>query len=342
MNLVRHLYGKVVMLLTLFIFFACNSPGSKEVEMQTKIEVTDFRGKKIKLNKPASRIVCLIESALSNLYMLNAQDHIVGIPTSVYDESISIQYAQLDKRIRDQQLPCPGNWNFVSLEKVIVLQPDLVIIWSSQQESIAAIEEKGIPVYAVFLKSIADVEKEIRDLATLTQTNERADSLILYTRGELSKISSKTVCLTPKSVYFMWAQGILETSGKSSTVNEMIEMAGAKNACTESEEHIVINKERLLEWDPELILMWVNSSLNPHDIIDSPELGYLQAVKNKQVFELPSTFDCDLWTLKYIYAVKFLAKCCYPESFSDIDLQMEKQAMMNVMYGQPLSKLSLK
>jgi len=40
------------------------------------ISVTDFRGKKIEVTRPVSRIVCLIESALSGLYMLGAEERI--------------------------------------------------------------------------------------------------------------------------------------------------------------------------------------------------------------------------------------------------------------------------
>ncbi len=318
---------------------SCTPSGSKPVGSAYAISVTDFRGKEIHLAKPATRIVCLIESALSGLYMLNAESRVVGVPSSVYNESTATQYAILDDRIKNKNLPSPGNWDFVSLENLVALKPDLVIIWSSQQESIEAIEEKGIPVYGVFLKSFSDVYKEIDDLGKLTGTTQRADSIINYTKNEISIIQSQLKErhheqseAISKSVYFIWSQGLLETSGATSTVNELIELAGAKNACRQPQEHIVVNMENLLQWNPDVMLMWYNDSKNANDYLTMPELRYINAIKNKQVYELPSVFWCDLWTLKYQYAVKLLAKNCYPETFENLNLDLEKQKMMKALY----------
>ncbi len=51
-------------------------------------EVHDFRGRATNLPKPAQRVVCLIESALSGLYMLGAQDKVVAVSTNVYQEEV--------------------------------------------------------------------------------------------------------------------------------------------------------------------------------------------------------------------------------------------------------------
>ena len=301
----------------------------------THIEVTDFRGTKIILSKPATRIICLIESALSGLYMLQAEDQVIGIPSAVYNESAKDQYALLDDRIRDNKLPSPGNWDFVSIENIVALQPDLVIIWASQTESITSIEGNGIPVYAVFLKSFNDVFKEIKDLGMLTGKSQRADSLIKYTEGEIIKLKStqQSSVISKQSVYFIWPQGLLETAGTTSTVNELIELAGARNSCRIPQEHVVINKERLLVSNPDIILMWNNPLINPEDIINQSDLQYISAIRNKQVYEFPSPFFCDLWTLKFPFAAKLLAKWCYPSAYAELNSDVEKRKMLNHLFG---------
>ena len=62
------------------------------------VVVTDFRGKEIRLEKPAERIICLLESALSGIYMLGAEERLVGISTNVYQESVYPYYAAMDER----------------------------------------------------------------------------------------------------------------------------------------------------------------------------------------------------------------------------------------------------
>ncbi|NJK93680.1 MAG: ABC transporter substrate-binding protein [Bacteroidales bacterium] len=122
----------------------------------------------------------------------------------------------------------------------------------------------------------------------------------------------------------MWSQGLLETAGTTSTVNELIELAGAKNSCNINHEHVVISKEKLLDWNPDVWIMWCNTTMNPDNILNLTEFKNINAIKNEQVFELPSVFMCDLWTLKFPYAIKLLAKWCYPATFENTNFEEEK------------------
>ncbi len=320
---------------------SCRPGRAKPSGIASAIQVSDFRNKEITLSKPASRIICLIESGLSGLYMLRAENQVIGVSSAIYNESASAQYAALDERIKNKELPAPGNWDFVSIESIVALQPDLVIIWASQTESIQSIEEHGIPVYGVFLRSFDDVYKEIKDFGTLTGKSQRADSLIAFTKAEIDKLKSnqKSSNEKLKSVYFVWNQGLLETAGTTSTVNELIELSGAKNSCTIDQEHVVVNKEKLFDWNPDLMVMWCDPSKSPEDILSLSEIQQLKAIQEKQVFELPSAFLCDLWTLKFPYTVKMLAKWCYPSSYSGLNLEDEKRKMLLELYGQNGEKL---
>ena len=141
------------------------------------ISVTDFRGKTMSVKKPVNRIVCLIESALSGLYMLDVADKVVGISANIYSGNVFPYYAELDERIRTRRLPTPGNWDFVNIESVISLKPDLVIIWAHQAESIRALEEQSVPVFGVFIEKKEDVYTEIAALGKLTGREKRAEQL---------------------------------------------------------------------------------------------------------------------------------------------------------------------
>lgn len=183
------------------------------------IIVTDFRGKQLSFNKPVERIVCLIESVLTGLYMLGAEDKVVGVSTSVYRESVAPQYAAMDPRIKEKEIPAPGNWDFVNIESVISLMPDIVIIWSQQKEAIQSMEEKGIPVYGVWLDSFDDVYKEVCDLGALTGKETRAAQIIQYTQNEIKKFQRVINENKPKivKVYYMgmpYQQGKIQLMGQ--------------------------------------------------------------------------------------------------------------------------------
>ncbi len=299
------------------------------------VSVVDFRGKTVTLQKPASRIVCLIESALSGLFMLDAQDRVVGISTNVYQAEVFPHYAGMDRRIAGKSLPAPGSWDFVNLERVVALDPDLVVIWAHQEESIRSIEERGIPVFGVFIGCFEDIYREIRSLGELTGTTDRADALIRYTQNEVLDLQRRVgqPCTRPR-VYFMWAQGELESSGRGSTVDELIRMAGGINVCgTIDQEHLVVSVERIIEWDPELIVMWADERRDPADILALPLWKGVTAVQRGNVHEFPGVFPCDLWTLKFQLGVKMVAKWCHPEIFTGVDIEKERQEVFSRLYG---------
>ncbi len=303
-------------------------------------EVHDFRGRVTNLPKPAERVVCLIESALSGLYMLGAQDKVVAVSTNVYQEEVFRYYAAMDPRIAGKQLPTPGNWDFVNIESVIALQPDLVIIWASQTEAIDALVDKGVAVYAVELHSFEDVFKEIRDLGILFGKEARADELLDYAANKLAALTESRTHLAEgdrPGVYFMWAQGAMETSGAPSTVNDLIELAGGRNVAGQMrQEHLVVNPEHILTWQPQVIVMWRNPKLSPKELAAMPVWQSLPAAKIGRVYELPSVFYCDLWTLKFLHAIKLITSWCQPDKFSLTDSAGEKRDLLKVLYGSEL------
>ena len=134
-------------------------------------------------------------------------------------------------------------------------------------------------------------------------------------------------------VYYMWAQGNLETSCGGSSVNDLIALAGGKNVCSHiPREHMVVNMENLLSWSPDIIVMWYNEKKDPLDILRDPQWLTIKAVKEGKVYEFGDVFHNDLWTLKFQYAVKTVAKWCHPDVFRHIDLEQEKKKMWHMLY----------
>ena len=292
----------------LFLLILSGCPGKPDAISEDPAfrGVVDFRGKRISTDKKPARVICLIESALSGIYMLHQEECLVGIPASTYDANTFPYYAKLDARIQNRGIPVAGNWDFISLEQIVGLEPDLVIIWASQQEAIEQIERLGIPVYAVMIHSFADVFKEIRDFGQLFYCSERADSLIRFAEESLRGFKNRPDMENRPRVYFMWAQGITETSGQNSTVNELLEAAGTINICRMEPEHVTVSIEKIYDWDPDLIVMWHNDRLDPADILSDPLLRGLRAVQNGRVYELPDVFSCDFWTLKFVHPVRLI------------------------------------
>ena len=298
------------------------------------VSAKDARGKVVSLARPAGKVVCLIESALSGLFMLGAGPAVAGIPAQVYGDELFPRYARLDPRIANRSLPAPGNWDFVGLESVLVLDPDLVILWSEQRESIRALEERGIPVFGVFVSGVAGLREEILALGTLTGKGGRAHELLAFVDSEVARVQLRTVSQPRVSAYFAWGGGMLETSCGGSMVDDLLTLAGGRNVCGGLRaEHRQINVERLMLWDPAVIFLWPDPGRKASQVATDRRFAGLSAVGGNALFELPDPFLADQWTLKYLHAVKAMAKAMHPAQFRDLDLGTEAEVMLRALYG---------
>lgn len=287
----------------------------------------------VSLPRPATRVVCLLESALSELYMLRADSCVVGVPAGVYSAPIREDYARLDSRIASHALPNPGNWDFVSVEGVVALHPDLVILWADERDVAGLLEERGIPVYGVFLRSFDDVERELRDLGALTGTSARADSVIAFTRSEASALVTRTGSRHLPRAYFMWAQGPLETAGRGSTADALLRLGGAANVVEDPREHVVVHLEDVVRWDPELIVQWHGARPTASELAGLAGWSRVRAVRARNVHELPSPFLCDFWTPKYVIAARQVAAWSQSDSTPVEDLAAYQSRVLTALYG---------
>lgn len=319
-------------LLAVLVGLAIARPSAR-AERGAAIEVVDVRGRKLSSGAPVRRVVCLIESALSGLYMLGAGDRVVAVSEQVFGASFD-WYARLDDRVRDHNIPVPGNWDFVSLEGVISLRPDLVIMWAAQRESIAALEERGIPVFAVFVASEGDLFREIAALGALTGTEQRAEVLLGWARTEVSQLAARVAARPSVDVFYMWPGGELETSCGPSMVDAVLRLGGGRNVCASlGREHVAVSPERLVFWDPEALVLWPSTLRRPGDVLADRRFQTLRAVRSGTVFELPDPFLADQWTLKYLHGAKAVAKRLHPDALGELDLGVDARSMLRFLYG---------
>ena len=115
---------------------------------------------------PPSRIVCLTEETVETLYLLGEQDRIVGISGYV----VRPPQARREK-------PRVSAFTSANIDKILALQPDLVLTFSDLQADIAAdLIRGGVDVHAFNQRSIAGILDMIRMLGAIVDASERAGS----------------------------------------------------------------------------------------------------------------------------------------------------------------------
>lgn len=223
--------------LLLLVIIACCSP-------VFACEVSDDNGKILHLAHPAKRLIVLAPDLVENVFAAGAGDSIVGV----------VQGSDYPKAVL--QIPIVGSYSGVDLEKIVSLNPDLIIAWKyAFPRQLAALQRLGIPVYVAAPRQLNDVPALMRKLGCLTDHSQTADKAALQFERSLQQIK-KTVTLTHvPTVFFQIDHHLLMTINKDSWINQVIELCGGKNLYADAKVITPeITREALLLANPDVIM----------------------------------------------------------------------------------------
>jgi ABC-type Fe3+-hydroxamate transport system substrate-binding protein len=311
----------------------------------------DAIGRAIALKAPAERIVLGFNyEEFTAIAGPAGWDRVVGFGRTLWTDwrpSIFKRYLVPIPRLAG--LPDVGNTddNSFSLEKVLSLRPDLVVLaeWSfaSLGPQVAQLEALGIPVMVI------DYNAEIPErhiastlaLGIATGNEERARTLARLYADKLADIRRRAGAVTVKpKVYVELGQGGAGTVGNTywkGMWGRLIDFAGAENIAAGRIPGAwgPLNPEYVLAANPDAIFIagssWANkpsavvtgydadlaatrASLAPY----AKRQGWpgLKAIRNGQIFAL----EHGLCRALYDYtATYYIAKQVFPAQFADID-----------------------
>ena len=223
-----------------------------------------------------------------------------------------------------KNLPRVGGWQNASLEKIVSLRPDLILVTEPQQSLAAeSFLRLGLPNVAVPARSLADVFAAIQKIGRSVGAEAEAAVLATDTRSALEAIRSKTRTAAQRSVIFVVDRTpgtlrdmVVATPG--SFLAELIEIAGGRivNAPT-PDGYVYLNKEALLSLNPELILdivHTVDSRLGEDQLAVWSTMPELRAVRERGIRPVRSEFI--LHTSQVVSeSAKLLAEIIHPELF---------------------------
>ena len=243
--------------------------------LDTSVQVSDFAGSTIKLDTPAVRIVALAPHIVENVYTAGAGSQLVGV----------VSYSDFPQAATS--LPIVGGYAQTNLEKILQLQPDLVIAWESGNldSSIASIQQLGFPVYIDQPDLLDDVAKSIRDIGILAGTSVIAEPAALAYLSSIDEVRKKNLAQNPVSTFYQVWNSPLRTINGTHIINDAIELCGGVNIyADETTVAPIINIESILERDPEVILASGMSNARPDWLDDWLAWPSLSAVKSNNLF----------------------------------------------------------
>ncbi|MGK0410123.1 MAG: vitamin B12 transport system substrate-binding protein [Shewanella psychromarinicola] len=228
---------------------------------------------------PGKRIIALSPHGVEMLFAIGAGESILA----------TTDYADYPAAAKD--IPRIGGYYGIQIERVIELNPDLIIVWQSgnKQGDINQLRDLGFTLFNSDPKNLTDVATDLEALGKLTGNEVQAQQVATDYRQQLAQIRLKNQAKpTVKVFYQLWSTPLM-TVAKGSWIQHLIEVCHGENVFYDAaSEYPQISIENVLLTGAEVILQ----SQDEGNVLginwaDWPELP---AVKNQHIYQ----FDADL------------------------------------------------
>lgn len=292
-----------------------DSGNTNQTQAVSSMTITDDLGRTVYIEKVPERIVSLAPSNTEILFTLGLGDKVVGVTEYCDFPSEALQKEKV------------GGFTDVDIEKVITLNPDLILAEDiHKQEVIPALEQLGFSVIALVPHNLQEVMDSIVLIGDITGTRQKADQIVDDMEHRIKAITDKTDGLTEaektRVLYVIWHEPIMSV-GTDTRIHELIEKAGGINiAQVAGEGYPTLTLEEVINANPQVIIANVEDyeggDISLQFIFDESRLGGLDALINQQVYGI----NADLTNQpipRIVQGLELMAKMIHPELFGSIE-----------------------
>jgi len=190
-----------------------------------------------------------------------------------------------------EKLAKVGHNRNVSAEGILSLRPTLVLGTEGSLKPEVLSQIKTVGVKVILYKhdySAEGARSLIRAVAETLNTKDKANTLIQKLDQDLKKAKALT---KPVKVLFVYARGVgaLNVGGTGTSVEKVIQLAGAQNAISDFSDFKPLTAESLVAANPDVILLF-NSGLESVGGIDGflkvSGVAQTKAGKNRKIIEM--------------------------------------------------------
>jgi iron complex transport system substrate-binding protein len=239
---------------------------------------------RVPLPRTPQRIVCLTEETTETLYLLGEDHRIVGV------SGYTVRPPEARRK------PKVSAFINAKFDKILALEPDLVLTFSDLQADIAAeLIRRGVTVHAFNQRSVPEILDMIFALACLVGAQEKGAQLIAKLEADLTSIrqSADRFPSRPRVFFEEWNSPLI--SGIR-WVEELIEIAGGSPIFPElrlmkNAPDRIVDPARVVAQNPEVIIgSWCGVKVNKKVIRSRPGWDAIDAVRNDHIYEIKSTY----------------------------------------------------
>jgi iron complex transport system substrate-binding protein len=265
----------------------------------------------IALQAQPRRVVSIIPATTEMLFAMGAGDRLVAVGS----------YDRFPPEV--EKLPRVGALLDPAVERIIAMRPDLVILYSTQNELRTQLDRAQIPYYAYTHRGLADVTETIRSLGARVGASAQANQLAEKMEKQLADIRAR-VAKSPRPktlLVFGRERGTLrniDASGGVGFLHDMLETAGGTDLLGDvKQQSVQVTTEMILTRAPDVIIELRYARGDDTDEADLRQwntLASVPAVKNRRVYMLHGE-EFVVPGPRVVEATERLARLLHPDLF---------------------------
>ncbi|MBV1910568.1 MAG: cobalamin-binding protein [Kangiellaceae bacterium] len=225
----------------------------------------------------AQRIIALSPSLVEQLYAIGAGDRIVG----------TVDYADFPAEAKE--ILRVGSYRGIQIEKVLALNPDLVVAWKGGNKAadLEKLRSLGVNIYQSKAETISQISEELRELGRLTGLTTNAEKAIAELEQKYRSIKKKYANKLKTKVFYQLWDKPLTTVGPNSWIESLIKDCNGINLFSKaSAPYPQVSVESVLVKNPQVIIIAHHSGGEGNDIINWNQWSEVQAVAAKHIYSL--------------------------------------------------------
>ena len=223
------------------------------------------------------------------------------------------------------RLPKVGGLLDPSVERILAIKPDLVIVYATQKELIERLDRAGVPYFNYQHRAMSDIMTTIRAIGARIGSSSRADAVASDMERSLAGIRAKTAGLPHPATLLVFERDPASlrnvyASGGYGFLHDMLEIAGGRNVFAGVKQQAVqASTEMLLTSKPDVIVeLLYGDSLKNADIAKElrawDALASVPAVRAHRI----SALTGDEFVVpgpRVVDATRKLARALHPDAF---------------------------
>ena len=230
-------------------------------------------------NKKYNRIVVLDPATVEMIYMLGAEDKIVGVA--------NLERSKVWPEEKVAKLESVGTFIKPSLEKIIALKPDLVIMSALTGEELNnGLKSNNIEAKRIQANSIEEIFTNFMEVSKMLGKENEANKIIAEKRAKLEEIK-KMAAINKKGLFVMSASPLM-VFGNDNLPNDIMKLLNIKNiAENQKGRNPIVTPEFIMKENPDIIITLLP---NPAQIVaTNPQLKNVNAIKNSKFIVVNSS-----------------------------------------------------